>query len=48
MHTGTQRKYVIKPINRLADGCPARRVVEKGIPLLDCTRAPRGDKSSIR
>ncbi len=29
MQTGTQRKYVIKPINRLADGCPARRVVER-------------------
>ena len=26
MHTGTQRKYVIKPINRFVDGCPARRV----------------------
>ena len=24
MHTGTQRKNVIKPINRFADGCPAR------------------------
>ena len=35
MHTGTQRKYVIKPINRFADGCPARRVVEKVVPLLD-------------
>ena len=37
MHTGTQRKYVIKPINRLADGRPAQRVVKKVIPLLDCT-----------
>ncbi len=24
MHTGTQRKNVIKPINRFTDGCPAR------------------------
>lgn len=24
MHPGAQRKHVIKPINRLADGCPAR------------------------
>ncbi len=24
MHTGTQRKNVIKPINRFADGCPVR------------------------
>ncbi len=33
LHMGVQRKYVIKPINRLADGRPAQRVVEKGIPL---------------
>ena len=31
MYTGTQRKYVIKPINWLADRCPAQRVVEKVI-----------------
>ncbi len=35
MHTGTQRKYVIKPINRFADGCPARRVGEDESSLLD-------------
>lgn len=31
MHTGTQRKYVIKPINRFADGCPAREQGEDKI-----------------
>lgn len=31
MHTGPQRKYVIRPINRLADGCLAR---EQGKPSL--------------
>ena len=40
MHTGTQRKHVIKPINRFADGCPTQRVVEKVVPLLEITRAP--------
>lgn len=35
MHTGTRRKYVIKPINQFADGCPARRVGENEISLLD-------------
>ncbi len=24
MHTGTQRKNVIKPINRFTDGCPVQ------------------------
>ena len=41
-------KYVIKPINRLADGRPAQRVVEKGNPLLDCTGAHRGNKPQKR
>ena len=38
MHTGTQRKYVIKPINRFADRCPARRVGEDESSLLDLER----------
>ncbi len=46
MHTGTQRKHVIKPINRFADGCPAQRVVEKVVLLFEITRAPRGGMSA--
>ncbi len=32
MHTGTQRKNVIKPINRFADGCPAREQGRRSFP----------------
>ena len=35
MRMGTQRKYVIEPKNRLADGCPAQRVGEDGSSLFD-------------
>ncbi len=35
MHTGTQRKNVSKSF-----WLPGARVVEKVIPLLDCTQAP--------
>ncbi len=38
MHTGVQRKYVIKPINRFDDGRPAREW-EDGSSRLDCTGA---------
>ncbi len=41
MHTGIQRKNVSKGV-----WLPGARVVEKVIPLLDCTRASRGRMSA--
>ena len=48
MRTGTQRKYVIKPINRFADGCPARRVGEDESFLLDYAHGHPNEVGYIR
>ncbi len=32
MHTGTQSKYVIKPINRFDDGCLGREYGKRDLP----------------
>ncbi len=48
MRTGTQRKYVIKPINRFADGCLARGVGEDESFLLDYAHGHPNEVGYIR